>query len=106
MPAIRSGDYVTLSVSDDGVGIDEETQKHIFEPFFTTKETGKGTGLGLSTVWGVVNQSGGYVRLKSERNQGTTFTIYLPKAQGTVAVEQCSESNRLPRGTETLLIVE
>jgi two-component system, cell cycle sensor histidine kinase and response regulator CckA len=104
---IKPGPYIMISVSDNGQGMDRETQARIFEPFFTTKEKGKGTGLGLSTVYGIIKQSGGYIFVQSEFGRGTVFTIYLPK------VEEQSEtvgatfvSAAAAGGTETILLVE
>ncbi len=101
------GDYVLLAVSDDGCGMNEETQAHLFEPFFTTKPIGQGTGLGLATVYGIVRQNDGFINVYSELRQGTTFKIYFPRHKAEPA-ETLVESpvRTLLGGRETVLVVE
>ncbi|MGC2474660.1 MAG: PAS domain S-box protein [Candidatus Sulfotelmatobacter sp.] len=103
---IHAGNYVLLSVSDTGMGMDRETQSRIFEPFFTTKEKGKGTGLGLSTVYGIVKQTGGYVMVQSEVGRGTTFQIYLPRTEAAAEQHAISVPDTASGGSETILLVE
>jgi PAS domain S-box-containing protein len=101
------GEYVMLSVSDTGTGIPEAAKPHLFEPFFTTKEHGKGTGLGLAMVYGAVKQNRGSIEVESEPGQGATFRIYLPRVDAAPdPLPVPSHTTRLPRGTETVLLVE
>ncbi len=101
------GDYVIVSVTDTGSGMDAEALQHIFEPFFTTKPVGAGTGLGLSTVYGIVRQNGGFIEVRSDLGKGTTFEIYLPRLpSGERTQAESINPGKPPRGTETVLLVE
>ena len=104
---VQPGEYVRLTVSDTGVGMDEEVKSHLFEPFFTTKERGEGTGLGLSSVFGIVKQNAGHIWVYSQVGQGTTFQIYLPRTREIGApVSPRPIASSIVRGTETILVVE
>lgn len=102
---VAPGPYVTLTVQDTGLGMDEETLARVFEPFFTTKE--KGTGLGLPTVYGIVRQSGGAVEIQSLPGQGTSFRVWLPRLLSAILERPPgAEAHALPEGAETILVVE
>ncbi len=104
---IGPGQYVLIAITDNGIGMSAETVEKAFEPFFTTKETGKGTGLGLSQVYGFMKQSGGHVKIYSERGEGTTIKLYLPRHDGDDATIPIDTEGSSDRGQgETILIVE
>ncbi len=105
-PEAAPGDYAVISISDTGIGMDEETRRHAFDPFFTTKEVGKGTGLGLSMVYGFVQQSGGTISVYSEVGHGTTFRLYFPATAEARALAAPQETIQLARGDESVLVVE
>lgn len=101
------GDYVMLAVTDNGCGMDKETQNNLFEPFFTTKNVGEGTGLGLATIYGIVKQNNGFIAVYSEPGQGASFKIYLPRFHAAdVPPETIKPEQPVPAGDETILLVE
>jgi len=105
---VTPGQYVLIAVSDTGAGMDDETLAQAFEPFFSTKKAGKGSGLGLSMVYGFTRQSGGHVRIYSEKDEGTTIKLYLPRADGARPANPRPRPprDRVESGTETILLVE
>jgi CheY-like chemotaxis protein len=106
-PEANKHNYICITVSDTGVGMDETTRSRIFDPFFTTKEKGKGTGLGLSVVYGVVQAHHGFVDVESAVGNGTTFRLYLPVPNEILtAVESGKAEEQVHGGTETILVVE
>jgi PAS domain S-box-containing protein len=106
-PEAVPGEYVLLSVNDNGCGMDKETLNRLFEPFFTTKENGQGTGLGLATIYGIVKQNGGFIYAESMPGQGATFSIYLPGHAAKTSFVQCEPLAASPAsGLETILLVE
>ncbi len=105
LPGSLPGDYVRLTVGDDGTGMDEETKRHLFEPFFTTKALGQGTGLGLAMVFGIVSQNEGFITVESELGRGTSLRIHLPRATRAMSGASAGESASQV-GHETILLVE
>lgn len=102
----NEGKFVHVALTDTGHGMDEKTKAHLFEPFFTTKEPGQGTGLGLAMVYGFVRQSGGCIEVQSKPGQGTTFRLFLPRAEEVVSPPKEAPRTDLPSGDETVLLVE
>jgi hypothetical protein len=106
-PGVKAGPYVHLKVSDSGTGMSEEMLSHLFEPFFTTKTPGQGLGLGLATVYGIIKQSGGSIRVESELGKGSSFHVYLPRmGEAIPLVEEGKPAVSTLRGTETVLVVD
>ena len=101
----KPGSYVSVAITDTGVGMDKLTQERIFEPFFTTKEMGRGTGLGLASVYGIAKSHGGYIDVESEKGRGTTFTVFLPISKQTLPV-RVESPGQVVEGSETVLIVD
>ncbi|MCK5322507.1 MAG: response regulator, partial [Desulfobulbaceae bacterium] len=97
--------YVLLTVTDSGVGMDEEIQERIFEPFFTTKEMGQGTGLGLASVYGIIKSHHGYIEVESSKGKGTTFRIYLPASEKEIQ-KTVETTDEIVKGAETVLLVD
>ncbi len=104
---IRPGRYVRISITDTGVGMDDETRKKVFEPFFTSREVGQGSGLGLASVYGIIKHHGGLINVYSKTGEGATFDIFLPASEKSAAKErQESEGQRIEYGQETILFVD
>jgi len=103
---VKPGNYVKVSVADTGTGMDKAIQQRIFDPFFTTKEMGRGTGLGLASAYGIIKNHGGIINVYSEKERGTTFTIYLPASERQVTPRQQKAADEILTGTETILLVD
>jgi two-component system cell cycle sensor histidine kinase/response regulator CckA len=104
--SVDSGNYVKISVTDTGVGMDEATRQRIFEPFFTTKEMGRGAGLGLASAYGIIKNHGGIINVHGEKGEGTTFDIYLPVSEKEVKTDEGKLADEILKGTEIVLLVD
>ncbi|MBE9580569.1 MAG: response regulator, partial [Proteobacteria bacterium] len=102
----KHGNYVKISVTDTGVGMDELTQQRIFDPFFTTREVGRGTGLGLASAYGIIKNHGGIINVYSKKGAGTTFNIYLTASGKEVTIKEKKLADEILKGTETVLLVD
>ena len=102
----KAGDYVILSVNDDGCGIESNILPHIYEPFFTTKKSTKSSGMGLSTIYGIVKQNNGYIACRSNQDKGTTFSIYLPLHKQYSELEKPEQPLQIVQGKKTILLVD
>jgi CheY-like chemotaxis protein len=103
---IATGRYCKISITDTGIGMDEETRARIFEPFFTTKEMGRGTGLGLASAYGIVKNHKGYIDVYSEKGHGTTFNIYLPASSASAPHSEKELHEETLTGSETILLID
>ena len=103
---VKTGNYVWISVSDTGIGIDDTTRQRIFEPFFTTKEMSRGTGLGLASAYGIIKNHGGIINVYSKKGKGATLNIYLPASEKKISITKKKSSDEILKGTETILLVD
>ncbi|MDQ1331305.1 MAG: two-component system, cell cycle sensor histidine kinase and response regulator CckA, partial [Thermodesulfobacteriota bacterium] len=103
---VQFGRYVMISITDTGIGMDEETRQRVFDPFFTTREIGRGAGLGLASVYGIIKNHGGFITVYSEKGKGSTFNIYLPASEKLKKDDEKKETESRISGTGTILFVD